>query len=336
MVSVPISSPRVLALTSVSTSYRGLASEKASQTLQANFAQLSYIRPSSRLVSDEVTPIKAHTSCSKSLPPKLQLIQAKIFANTRESEGMPANNPLGNGSNITPPTASVESLASTTESNDTLNQPSPETSHSDPSLLGATPSTDSPTQSLITVNMYSSSTSNLESLGSLHNSLTVLTTSSKQVDLGIERFASVTTGSNKSPSDDSNDDLGQTEITQASLIRTSDEGRVQLGHFSHTQMESQNASQGETTQGSYGPQLSPTRVDISPHPSSTTTTTDIVFSNPTNSSTVDGSGVSRQPSKQSLSAIFGSYVIKISETRVSKGIPYIAHVKATKKANVQN
>jgi hypothetical protein len=123
---------------------------------------------------------------------------------------MPANNPLGNGSNITPPTASVESLASTTESNDTLNQPSPETSHSDPSLLGATLSTDSPTQSLITVNMYSSSTSNLESLGSLHNSLTGLTTSSKQVDLGIERFASVTTGSNKSPSDGSNDDLEQT------------------------------------------------------------------------------------------------------------------------------
>ncbi|KAJ5460926.1 uncharacterized protein N7458_002478 [Penicillium daleae] len=334
MVSVPISSPRELALTSVSTSYRGLASEKASQTLQANFAQASYIRPSSRLVSDEVTPIKAHTSCSKSLPPKLQLIQAKIFANTRETEGMPANNPLGNGSNITPPTASVESLASTTESNDTLNQPSPETSHSDPSLLGATLSTDSPTQSLITVNMYSSS-SNLESLGSLHNSLTVLTTSSKQVDLGIERFASVTTGSDKSPSDGSNDDLEQTEITEASLIRTSDEGRMQLGHFSHTQMENQNASQGETTQGSYGPQLSTTRVDISPHPSSTTTT-DIVFSNPTNSSTVDGSGVSRQPSKQSLSAIFGSYVIEISETRVSKGIPYIVHVEAAKKAQVQN
>lgn len=120
---------------------------------------------------------------------------------------MPANNPLGNGSNITPPPASVESLATTTESNDTLNQPSPETSHLDPSLLGVTPSTDSPTQSLIIVNMYSSSTSNLESLGSLHNSLTVLTTSSKQVDLGIERFVSVTTGSNKSPSDGSNNDL---------------------------------------------------------------------------------------------------------------------------------
>lgn len=73
--------------------------------------------------------------------------------------------------------------------------------------------------------MYSSSTGNQKSVDSLHNNLTALTTSSKQVDLGIDRFALVTTGINKFPSHGTDDDLEQTEITQASLVRTSDEGR---------------------------------------------------------------------------------------------------------------
>ena len=300
MVSVPISSPRGLALTT----YRGLESEKASQTLQANFAQLPYARPSSRLISDHVTLIAAHATCSKSLPSELRLTQTKIFANTREAEGMPLDNPLGNGSSIAPPTASTESLPSATKSNVTRNQPSPETSHSDPSTLGATPSAESPTQSLITINVYSRPTSNQDPLDSLRDSFTALTTTSKQVDLSIDGFASITTGSSKSSSDGSNDDLEHTGITLASLIRTSDEGRMQLGHFSHTQMANQNASQGETTQGTSGPQSSTTRVD--PSPLSSSTTADIVFSSPTNSATLDGSGMSRRPSKQSLGTIFGS------------------------------
>lgn len=213
MVSVPISSLRGLALTSLSTSHRGLASEKASQTLQANLAQLSHTRPSSRLASDQVTLIAAHTTCSGNLASELPLMQTKTFANTRETEGMPLDNPLGNRSSITPPTASTESLPSATESNDAQNQPSPKTSQSDSSPLSATPPTDSPAQSLIIVDIYSSSTSNQNFLDSLHNSLTALTTSSKQVDFSNERFASVTTGNSKTPSDGSNSDLEQTEIT---------------------------------------------------------------------------------------------------------------------------
>jgi hypothetical protein len=152
--------------------------------------------------------------------------------------------------------------------------------------------------------MYSSFTANPKAIGSQDGNLTALTTSSKQVDLGFERFESVTTGANQFPSDGSHGDLEQTGITQASLVRPSDEGRMQLGHFSHTQMENQNAPQGETARGAYGQQLSTTGADTSSLSSSTTA--DIVFPNSTNSPAVDGTGVSRRFSKQSLAAIFGS------------------------------
>lgn len=239
-------------------------------------------------------------------------MQTKICVNTRETEGTPSDNPLGNaspvdsGSNITPPTASPESLPSATEFNDTQNQPSPETSHSGPTSLGPTSSTDSPTQSVITVNIYSSSTSNQKLLDSLLDSLTDFTISFKQVDLGTEHFPSKTTESNNSPSGASNDDLEHTEIVQASLIRTSGEGRMQPSHFSHTQMESQNARQGETTQGAYGPQSFSSTILADITAPSSSTTADSVFSSPTSGTSLDGSGVSRRPSKQSLGAIFGS------------------------------
>lgn len=64
MVSVPNPSPR-LVLASISTSYRWLVSEKASQTLQANSAQLSYTHLSSRFVSDQVTLVAADTTAPK-------------------------------------------------------------------------------------------------------------------------------------------------------------------------------------------------------------------------------------------------------------------------------
>jgi hypothetical protein len=306
---VPISSPPGLAVTSSSTLYRGLASAKAAQTLQTNFPQLSYThRPSSRLISDQVTlVVAAHTTCPESLPLERRLMHTKISANTGETEGTPSVSPLGNETNITPPTASPESLPSATEFNDTQTQP-PETSYSDlnpPNPLGATLSPNSPTQNIITVNTYSSSTSNQKFLDPLHDNLVALTVPSKQVDLGIERLPSVTTGSNNSPSDGSNGYLEITEIPQAFLVRTSDEDGVQPGHFSHTQMEGQTAApQGETTQGAYAPQSPTTLVIISPLSSSTAA--DSVSSSPSNGASLDGSGVSRRPSRQSLAVIFGS------------------------------
>ena len=128
-------------------------------------------------------------------------MQTKASANTRETEWMPSGNPLGDESNITPLAASPESLGSATDFNAPTNQPSPETSRSDPSPLGLTLSPHSPTQSLITVNMYSDSTSNQKSLDPLLDNLIALTISFKQVDPGIQRFLLAPTGSINSPSD---------------------------------------------------------------------------------------------------------------------------------------
>ncbi|KAJ5135365.1 uncharacterized protein N7515_004643 [Penicillium bovifimosum] len=309
--------------------YRELASAKASQTLQTNFPQLSYTHPpSSRLVSDQVTlAVAAHTIRSESLPSEPRLMQTKVSANTGETEWTPSVSPLGNETDITPPTASPESLPSATEFNDTQTKP-PETSYSDLNPLGATLSPDSPTQNLITVNTYPSSTSDQKSLDPLHDNLVALTIPSKQVDLGIERLPSISTGSDNSPSDGSNGHLEITEFSQPFLVRTSDEDGVQPGHSSHTQMEGQTAApQGETTQGAYAPQSPTTLVIISPFSSSTAA--DSVSSSPSIGASLDGSGVSRRPSRQSLAVIFGSIL-------GSKGMPSIAHVTVAKKANVQN
>ncbi|KAJ6020336.1 hypothetical protein N7499_003609 [Penicillium canescens] len=196
--------------------------------------------------------------------------------------------------------------------------------------------------------MYPSSTSNQKSLDPLHDNLVALTITSKQVNLGIERLPSVTTGSNNSPSDGSNGYLEITGVSQAFLVRTSDEDGVQPGHFSHTQMEGQTAPQGETTQGAYALQSPTTLVII--RPLSSSTAADSVSSSPSNGASLDGSGIS--PSRQSLAVIFGSIlgasvfsvalqsctgcVVEISAIRESKGMPFVTHVTVAKKANVQN
>lgn len=224
-------------------------------------------------------------------PSERWLIQVKILPNTRETEEAPSENPSGSGSDLTPSTTSPEGLPSTTEFNNTQDQESIATSPPDPSPLGATPSTDPLAQSLITLETHQNFP------GSLPDDLITLTS---QVDFGIERFLPATTGSNNPPSDNIIGDLEPTERAQASLIRTSAEGGIQPGHFSHVQVESQNALQEDTTQGASGPQSSTTLVIIS----SLSSTTSFVFSTPTTE--LDWSGVSRRPSKQSLAAIFGS------------------------------
>ncbi|KAJ5449504.1 uncharacterized protein N7458_005967 [Penicillium daleae] len=302
MTSVP-TPPQGLVFTSVSTSYHRLASEKASsRTLQAYFARLSCTHLSSRLP-----------------PSERWLIQVKILPNTRETEEAPSENPSGSGSDFTPSTTSPEGLPSTTEFNNTQDQESIATSPPDPSPLGATPSTDPLTQSLITLETHQ------KFPGSLPDDRIALTS---QVDFGIERFLPATTGSNNPPSDNIIGDLEPTERAQASLIRTSAEGGIQPGHFSHEQVESQNAPQEDTTQGASGPQSSTTLVIIS----SLSSTTSFVFSTPTTE--LDWSGVSRRPSKQSLAAIFGSYVIGTAETLESESMPCIAHITAAMKASV--
>jgi hypothetical protein len=73
MVSVPISPSRELALTSISTFNHRLVSGKASQTMQAS---LSYTRPNSRIVSDEVTIGAAHRTWTFLQFPMVKLSEA--------------------------------------------------------------------------------------------------------------------------------------------------------------------------------------------------------------------------------------------------------------------
>jgi hypothetical protein len=153
--------------------------------------------------------------------------------------------------------------------------------------------------------VYSSSTSNQKAIESQDSNYTTLRTSSKEANLGIGRFESVTIGANKFPSNSSYGDLEQTRITQASLVRPSNKGGMQLSPFSYTQIGNQNASQEEITQGAYSPQLSSIiGTNTSSHLS--LITVDIMFLNSTNSAAVDRTAVSRRPLKQSLTAIFSS------------------------------